>query len=223
MSKNKSVRFFDVNEVQDKIDTSAVWVNMGVPFSEPRFLAVKSEDLGTKSGKFMPYSFTYNYSANSICVFPGDFTFALWAKFPKKAITDEVYGNKFVFMLTNTETISVDIPNTVTVEDWNHYSICRTGSDIVARINGDTVGTLTSSNEANFLSDKGAYIYLGNQNKYSTGYDVIADDILLANVALWQEDFNIETLDYYTDVSVLKFKFLYISSATGYVYGYGEE
>ena len=82
-------------------------------------------------------------------------------------------------------------------------------------INGDKVASDTITEEFNLSSN--SFVYIGNQNKYFTGSDVILDDVLIL-------DNKISYLDTVPTGYMDLFRFyqlLYVETETGKVYGYG--
>ena len=106
--------------------------------------------------------------------------------------------------------------STVDVLDKFFVRITRNSSNLVEiSINGDIVATDTVADTFN-LSDN-SYVFIGNQNKYFTGYDVIVDDILILDNKVSYLD-TVPT-DY---LKLFRFyKLLYIDTTNNKVYGYG--
>ena len=204
----------------DLLNSNIDWVNVAVSTSN----AVFTNDL-YNSGLFTRNSYLYsNKTATDYSLkFSGIFTITFWAKAQAGAITDTVYLNKFVFAYdgTSTNILSVSIPSTITLTDWNHYDITRsTDGNTYMRINGTTIGSLTANTSTlNLLSD--SYLFLGNENTYATGYNMIVDDILIIDTVLWDTDYTKMPTDY-IDVSSFS-HCLFMKPSTGEIWGYQKE
>ena len=195
---------------KDIVNSEAVWVNMGVKSSSPKFASDTNSSATFKQGQYL-----FNYSEDVVASFSGDFTVAFWAKFEQGAITDEVYGNRLMLILDNT-VISGEIPSSVIVTDWNYYTIIRDGNTIKLNANTLNIASVENTNVIDFSNT--AYIYLGNDNPTATGYNVTTDDIFMFDGVL-----DISTLpDGYLDMGEFKYC-LYIEVATGKIYGYKED
>ena len=83
------------------------------------------------------------------------------------------------------ETVAQSLPKTIGTDnkelvqiDWNWYKIQRDTNNIVTiYVNNEQIATGTNTAVFN-LNDK-SYIYLGNDSKTLTGYDVTVDDVLI--------------------------------------------
>ena len=147
------------------------------------------------------------------------FTICFWFKFPKKAITDTVYPNKIVLVMNDgSKPIDMALPDTMLDNEWHYISIGRNGSDITYRLDGATVTTVASSAVLDF-TDK-SFLYLGNNNKNATGFDVVIDDLIIIDTEVYSSDYTL--LTEYVDVSNFK-NCLYIKVSTGEVWGYKED
>ena len=219
MSKS-CTRIKKPNIPTDLLNSNIDWVNVAVSTSN----AVFTNDL-YNSGLFTRNSYLYsNKTATDYSLkFSDIFTITFWAKAQAGAITDTVYPNKFVFAYdgTSTNILSVNIPSTVTITDWNHYDITRsTDGNTYMRINGTTIGSLTANASIlNLLSD--SYLFLGNENTYATGYNMIVDDILIIDAVLWDTDYTKMPTDY-IDVSSFS-HCLFMKPSTGEIWGYQKE
>lgn len=219
MSKS-CTRIKKPNIPTDLLNSNIDWVNVAVSTSN----AVFTNDL-YNSGLFTRNSYLYsNKTATDYSLkFSGIFTITFWAKAQAGAITDTVYPNKFVFAYggTSTNILSVNIPSTITLTDWNHYDITRsTDGNTYMRINGTTIGSLTANASIlNLLSD--SYLFLGNENTYATGYNMIVDDILIIDTVLWDTDYTKMPTDY-IDVSSFS-HCLFMKPSTGEIWGYQKE
>lgn len=219
MSKS-CTRIKKPNIPTDLLNSNIDWVNVAVSTSN----AVFTNDL-YNSGLFTRNSYLYsNKTATDYSLkFLDIFTITFWARAQAGAITDTVYPNKFVFAYdgTSTNILSVNIPSTITLTDWNHYDITRsTDGNTYMRINGTTIGSLTANASIlNLLSD--SYLFLGNENTYATGYNMIVDDILIIDTVLWDTDYTKMPTDY-IDVSSFS-HCLFMKPSTGEIWGYQKE
>lgn len=209
------VRFEKVDIPYDVLNSDAKLLNFGVGGVEARFPA----NANNAAGWFKRNGYVVNAQDSLSMAFNSTFTIMFWAKFVDKLTTDDVYGNNWILILDDGSIISVQIPVWVTTTNWNHYSIVRDVDNIITmRINGTSVKT--STNSATFDLSNSSYMYLGNTNRYTVGYEVIADDILIFDGALYDGDF-IALPDDYIDVSSFR-QLLYIITSTGEVWGYAQ-
>ena len=219
MSKS-CTRIKKPNIPTDLLNSNIDWVNVAASTSN----AVFTTDL-YNSGLFTRNSYYYSNKTSSdySLSFSNIFTVTFWAKAQAGAIVDTVYPNRFVLALdgTSTNILSVEIPSTVTITDWNHYDITRsTDGNIYMRINGTTIGSLTANTTTlNLLST--SYIFLGNENFQATGYNMIVDDILIIDTVLWDTDYTTMPKDY-IDVSSFN-HCLFMKPSTGEIWGYQKE
>lgn len=169
---NSIVRF---NEAPyDVIDKKANWVNMSVQKSKARF---EIENGNNVAGLFRHNGYIYNAEENLSVKFNNNFTVVFWAKCPQKALTDNVYKNNFILYLDSSNIITADI-SSIDVTEWHQYSIVRDeNSDIKISVDGTSVQTANNSTSLDLTGN--SFIYFGSINQSATGYDVIADDILL--------------------------------------------
>lgn len=101
----------------------------------------------------------------------------------------------------------------------NFYNIIRNSkNEVFLKINGKTIAQSTTAITVPFnISSGRGSIFLGNLNRWSTGYTVNMDDILIFNKVIWEDDFTVLPTDY-IDLSTLR-HYLVIDAATGNVYG----
>lgn len=209
-------RFKIPNTPDDILNSNIDWVNVGILPNNPVFTSTTNS-----SGMFRQNSLIYSNNTGFDFTFSDIFTVAFWAKATMGQITDTVYPNKFIVQLDASNILSVDIPTTITLTNWNYFDVTRsTDGNIYLRINGTTVGTFTSNTTPlNFLSN--SYIYVGNNNRFSTGYEMSADDIFIIDTALHDADYTVLPTSY-IDVDTFNYC-LFIKVSTGEVWGYQKE
>ena len=218
----KSCTRFKIPNTPDDISNSNIdWVNVGILPNNPVFTSTTNS-----SGMFRQNSLIYSNNTGFDFTFSDIFTVAFWAKATKGQIDDTVYTNKFIVQLDTTNILSVDIPTTITLTNWNYFDVTRsTDGNVYLRINGSTVGKFTSNATAlNFLST--SYIYIGNNNKFSTGYEMSVDDIFIIDTALHDADYTVLPTSYIDvdTIDVDTFNYcLFIKVSTGEVWGYQKE
>ena len=207
---NSNIRF---NEAPyDVIDKKAKWVNMSVDKSKARF---EIENGNNVAGLFRHNGYIFNAEENLSVKFDKNFTVVFWAKCPQKALTDNVYKNNLVLCLDSSNIITADI-SSIDVTEWHQYSIVRDeNSDIKISVDGTSVQTANNSTSLDLTGN--SFIYFGSINQSATGYDVIADDILLFDGSL---DFSTTSAEYLKSNNYKKC--LYIKVETGEVWGYAK-
>lgn len=150
---------------------------------------------------------TYKYT--------GEFTVCFWCKFLDKGLEDEAYPNSITVILNDNTVIQEEIPSTVTITNYHWVKIERDSNNLIdISIDGTSIGTQTSS-EVFSLADN-SYIFVGNTNRYFTGYDVIVDDILIFNTT--KADLSIAPSGY-LDPNDFR-QLLYIRVSDNSVWGY---
>ena len=209
-------RFKIPNTPDDILNSNIDWVNVGILPNNPVFTSTTNS-----SGMFRQNSLIYSNNTSFDFTFSDIFTVAFWAKATQGQITDTVYSNKFIVQLDVNNVLSVDIPSTVVLTNWNYFEITRaTNRNVYLRINGTTVGTLSSnSTPLNFLSN--SYVYIGNNNRFSTGYEISVDDIFIIDTVLHEDDYQVLPTSY-IDVDAFNYC-LFIKVSTGEVWGYQKE
>ena len=181
---------------------------MGVSHVEPRF--VNSSNI--TGAMYQQGSYAFNYNEDIYLNFTSMFTVRFWAKSSAGAITDDVYLNKIVIVIAGTA-ISVDIPDTVDLTSWNYFVITRDiENKLDISINGNIIYTDTHAGDFNLNSD--GYVYIGNQNRYATGFNFTVDDFVVFDGSVDATDVASDYLDLDTIKQIL------IIDASGQVWGY---
>ena len=129
---------------------------------------------------------TYLYNVGEIpYTYDKEFTICFWAKFEKLKDVDEVHPNCIHIIFNDGTSIGTTLPKTIGTDnkelvqtDWNWYKIQRdTNNTVTIYVNNEQIATGTNTAVFN-LNDK-SYIYLGNDSKTLTGYDVTVDDVII--------------------------------------------
>ena len=180
---------------------------MGVSHVEPRF--VNSENI--TGARYSIGSYAFNYE-DIYLNFKSIFTVSFWAKSSAGAITDDVYLNKIVIVIAGTA-ISVDIPNSVDLALWNYFIITRDADNVLSiSINGNIIYTDTHAGDFNLNTD--GYVYIGNQNRYATGFNFDVDDFVVYDGSVDATVVASEYLDLSNITQIL------IIDSSGQVWGY---
>lgn len=214
---NTAVRFEKEDNPYDGFNQDAKWVNFGVLSETAKW----TSNVNNRSGVFGHNSYVANGQADLVMQFDSSFTISFWAKFPAGGLgVSDLTDNKFFIILDDGYTLDYTIPNTDLDNLWHHYSIVRTGNnDITMRIDGVTVATGNSDELFDLLG--ASYFGLGNYMRHYTGYDVVADDIVIVRGALWKTDFPTSLPLDYLDLGNFR-QYLYIVVSTGEVWGYAQ-
>ena len=150
-------------------------LNMATKRAEPKFENTENR-VGTL---FKENAYFYQLNDNlDAYKYTGEFTICFWAKFKDLGKTDEAYGNKITLVLNDGTTISADIPANVVMTDYHWVKIQRDSSNLIT-IYLDNSAIKTETSNAVFSLADNSYIFVGNTNRYFTGYEVIVDDILI--------------------------------------------
>ena len=167
-----NLRLYTLNSLKDTLNKKSNWLDMGVSHVEPRF--VNSENI--TGARYSLGSYAFNYEGIYLN-FKSIFTVSFWAKSSAGAITDDVYFNKIVIVIAGTA-ISVDIPNSVDLTLWNYFIVTRDADNVLSiSINGNVIYTDTHAGDFNLNTD--GYVYIGNQNRYATGFNFDVDDFIV--------------------------------------------
>ena len=209
---NTGLRFEKQDNPYDAFSEKAKYVNFGVRADTARW----TSSAKNVSAKFGHNSYVTNGQQDLSMKFNGSFTASFWAKFPTgglglSSLTPTVFA---VVLPDTTVSYTISAPDTA----WHYYTITRDANDVITlRIDGTTVTTGTSSQPFDLMND--SFIILGNKQRHYTGYDVIADDIIIVDGLLWKQDFDMNLPTDYIDLSVFR-QYLYIVVSTGEVWGY---
>ena len=203
-----NLRLCLLNSLKDTLNKKSNWLDMGVSHVEPRF--VNSSNI--TGAMYQQGSYAFNYNEDIYLNFTSMFTVRFWAKSSAGAITDDVYLNKIVIVIAGTA-ISVDIPDTVDLTSWNYFVITRDiENKLDISINGNIIYTDTHAGDFNLNSD--GYVYIGNQNRYATGFNFTVDDFVVFDGSVDATDVASDYLDLDTIKQIL------IIDASGQVWGY---
>ena len=203
-----NLRLCLLNSLKDTLNKKSNWLDMGVSHVEPRF--VNSANI--TGAMYQQGSYAFNYSEDIYLNFTSMFTVRFWAKSSAGAITDDVYKNKIVIVIAGTA-VSVDIPDTVDLTVWNYFVITRDiENKLDIGINGNIIYTDTHAGDFNLNSD--GYVYIGNQNRYATGFNFTIDDFVVYDGSVDATEVASDYLDLDTIKQIL------IIDASGQVWGY---
>ena len=198
---------FSLNHIKDLLNSNSNWLDMGVSHVEPRF--VNSENITGARYSLGAYAFNYE---DIYLNFKSMFTVSFWAKSSAGAITDDVYFNKVVVVIAGTA-ISVDIPNSVDLTLWNYFIVTRDADSVLSiSINGNIIYTDTHAGDFNLNTD--GYVFVGNQNRYATGFNFNIDDFVVYDGSVDATVVASEYLDLSNLTQIL------IIDSSGQVWGY---
>ena len=203
-----NLRLYTLNSLKDTLNKKSNWLDMGVSHVEPRF--VNSANI--TGAMYQQGSYAFNYNEDIYLNFTSMFTVRFWAKSSAGAITDDVYKNKIVIVIAGTA-ISVDIPSSVDLTLWNYFIITRDADNILTiSINGNIIYTDTHAGDFNLNTD--GYVYIGNQNRYATGFNFNIDDFVVYDGSVDATVVASEYLDLSNLTQIL------IIDSSGQVWGY---
>ena len=170
---NTNLRY--VNEAPiDGMSKLSNMLNMAVKGANARF----TNDKNITGQLYDEGAYTFNYNEDIAYKYTGKFTICFWFKLVNKNHIDEAYPNTFKLILNYNTVIGGDLPTSTLDCDWHWAKITRDKDNLITiQVDSDIVAQDTSTEELN-LSDN-SYIFLGNTNRYFTGYDIITDDILI--------------------------------------------
>lgn len=155
-------------------------VNMAIKRTDPKFTNTDNR-VGCL---FKDSSFLYKLSDDTNAYkYDGMFTVCLWCKFTDLGRTDEAFPNKIVLILDDSTTLQADIPTTLDMTQYRWIKIERDASNKIT-ISIDGTAILTQTETAPFNPTNNSHIFVGNTNKYFTGYEVVCDDILIFGSSL---------------------------------------
>ena len=203
-----NLRLCLLNSLKDTLNKKSNWLDMGVSHVEPRF--VNSANI--TGAMYQQGSYAFNYNEDIYLNFKSMFTVSFWAKSSAGAITDDVYFNKVVVVIAGTA-ISVDIPNSVDLSLWNYFVITRDANNVLSiSINGNVIYTDTHAGDFNLNTD--GYVFVGNQNRYATGFNFNIDDFVVYDGSVDATVVASEYLDLSNLTQIL------IIDSSGQVWGY---
>ena len=203
-----NLRLCLLNSLKDTLNKKSNWLDMGVSHVEPRF--VNSANI--TGAMYQQGSYAFNYNEDIYLNFTSMFTVRFWAKSSAGAITDDVYFNKVVVVIAGTA-ISVDIPNSVDLTLWNYFVITRDANNVLSiSINGNVIYTDTHAGDFNLNTD--GYVFVGNQNRYATGFNFNIDDFVVYDGSVDATVVASEYLDLSNLTQIL------IIDSSGQVWGY---
>lgn len=149
-------------------------INMAVKSNSPRFTNSKN----IEGQLYDEGSYVFNYNENISYSYEGKFTVCFWFKLKDKKHVDVAYPNTFKLILDSNTVIGGDLPSTTLDCDWHWAKITRDENDLITiQIDNTEIAQETSNVEFNLSSN--SYIFVGNTNRYFTGYDIVCDDILI--------------------------------------------
>ena len=202
-----NLRLYTLNSLKDTLNKKSNWLDMGVSHVEPRF--VNSENITGARYSLGAYAFNFE---GIYLNFKSMFTVSFWAKSSAGAITDDVYLNKIVIVIAGTA-VSVDIPNSIDLTLWNYFIITRDADNVLSiSINGNIIYTDTHAGDFNLNTD--GYVYIGNQNRYATGFNFDIDDFVVYDGSVDATAVASEYLDLSNITQIL------IIDSSGQVWGY---
>jgi hypothetical protein len=172
-----NIRLIQVNTPVNTTITNEKWINSGVSAYDGVF-ETTTINTDCRAGLYEYNNFLYH--ATKTIDLPSTFTIAMWARFVSRPITDRPCYFGLIF--EDGTSIVNTIPDTITKTNNNYYTISRDSSGLVSfKINGTTIGTDTN-NTADVNLSSASYVLLGNLDDVNcTGYDVIMDDLIIAN------------------------------------------
>ena len=203
-----NLRLCLLNSLKDTLNKKSNWLDMGVSHVEPRF--VNSANI--TGAMYQQGSYAFNYNEDIYLNFKSMFTVSFWAKSSAGAITDDVYFNKVVVVIAGT-VISVDIPSSVDLTLWNYFIVTRDADNVLSiSINGNVIYTDTHAGDFNLNTD--GYVFVGNQNRYATGFNFDIDDFVVYDGSVDATVVASEYLDLSNLTQIL------IIDSSGQVWGY---
>ena len=203
-----NLRLYTLNSLKDTLNKKSNWLDMGVSHVEPKFVNDKS----ITGARYGMGAYAFNFNESISMNFSTTFTIAFWAKSSAGAITDDVYFNKVVIVIAGTS-ISVVIPNSVDLTLWNYFIITRDADNVLSiSINGNVIYTDTHAGDFNLNTD--GYVFVGNQNRYATGFNFEIDDFIIYDGSVDATSVASEYIDLSAITQIL------IIDSSGQVWGY---
>ena len=203
-----NLRLCLLNSLKDTLNKKSNWLDMGVSHVAPRFV----NNANITGAMYQQGSYAFNYNEDIYLNFKSMFTVSFWAKSSAGAITDDVYKNKIVIVIAGTA-VSVDIPDTVDLTSWNYFVLTRDiENKLDISINGNIIYTDTHAGDFNLNTD--GYVFVGNQNRYATGFNFDIDDFVVYDGSVDATVVASEYLDLSNLTQIL------IIDSSGQVWGY---
>lgn len=200
---------FSLNHIKDLLNSSANWLDMGVSHVEPKF----ANDSNITGARYGMGAYAFNFNESVSMNFRTTFTIAFWAKAVRGAIDDTVYKNNIVLVLETGDKLVVEIPDSYDLTEWHFYVVTRDGdNNINFCIDATVLDTKVQSGDFNLGSN--SYLFLGNQNRYATGFIFDVDDVIIFDDSV---DNSFKPDDY---VSTSIFTQLLVIDSSGQVWGY---
>lgn len=170
---NTNLRYISETPI-DSMGKFSNMLNMAVKGADPKF----TNDKNIVGQLYDEGAYTFNYNEDIQYKYAGKFTICFWFKLVNKNHVDEAYPNTFKLFLNSGAIITGELPASTLDCDWHWAKINRDNNNLITiQVDNDIIAQDTSTEEFN-LSDN-SYIFLGNVNRYFTGYDIITDDILI--------------------------------------------
>ena len=204
-----NIRMFSLNHIKDLLNSNSNWLDMGVSHVEPKFVNDKS----ITGARYGMGAYAFNYNESVPMNFSTTFTIAFWAKAVRGAIDDNVYKNNIVLVLETGDKLIVEIPDSYDLTEWHFFVITR-DSDNNINFCIDTAVLDTKKQSGDFNLGSNSYLFLGNQNRYATGFTFEVDDIIIFDGSV---DSSFKPDDY---VSTNIFTQLLVIDSSGQVWGY---
>lgn len=204
-----NIRMFSLNHIKDLLNSNANWLDMGVTHVEPKFVNDKS----ITGARYGMGAYAFNFNESISMNFSTTFTIAFWAKAVRGAIDDNVYKNNIVLVLETGDKLIVEIPDFYDLTEWHFYVITRDDDNNI-NFCIDTAVLDTKMQSGDFNLGSNSYFFLGNQNRYATGFTFEVDDIIIFDGSV---DSSFKPDDY---VSTNVFTQLLVIDSSGQVWGY---
>jgi len=199
----------------DPLMSTQKLINMAIKRQAPKF--VNSDNRVSVIFPSDTYLYQLNDDVNAY-KYEGEFTVCFWAKFKDLGRIDEAYPNAIHLILNDGTAIKTVIPSTIDMTTYHWFKIQRDSNNIITIYIDNSAVASQTSNAVFSLADN-SYIFLGNTNKYFTGYEVITDDILIfGGISSATEN----TPSNYLNPANFTM-LLYIKVSDGSVWGYKEE
>lgn len=166
-----NIRMFSLNNIRDLLNSSANWLDMGVSHVEPKF----ANDSNITGARYGMGAYAFNFNESISMNFSTTFTIAFWARAVSGAIDDTVYKNNIVLVLETGDKLVVEIPDSYDLTEWHFYVVTRDGDNNI-NFCIDTTVLDTKMKSGDFNLGSNSYLFLGNQNRYATGFIFDVDD-----------------------------------------------